>query len=180
MRPQPVAPASLSPLPEGVTHGEIVHVLGRCGWVVVGERAGAYQRLKKYPHDRHAECLVVPVDPSAPDYESGMDAVLTRIGRIEPEAWGWLRYAGDASAQALLPIEEAGGAGRALDADALDALVRQRLHDPTVLSIKNTMTVAHLLRERASVLRSRADAFQEVAEAIANMAANGRTLGSGD
>lgn len=177
VRPWPPNVGSLPSLPEGVSHDEIIHALEKSGWMIVGERTGAYRRLKKDLADRHAESLVVPTDPSSPNYESEMHTVLMRLSRLEPEVWGWLRYADDAAAQTLILVEAAAAAGCALDAQSLHALVGEGLHDPASLSVKGTMSVADLLRDRAASLRSRAEALDGAAQSITNMAANGHRLG---
>lgn len=82
-------------------HEALIAALKAAGWRRVGGRAGYYVRLR---NDAAAPTVIVPVDPSAPDYRELMDAahasvsahpgvarVLTRCSEIDAEVGdGWL------------------------------------------------------------------------------------------
>ncbi len=64
-----------------VAPDQLVAALLANNWQVVGERAGAYKRLKLGENqDRHH--LLVPLDESAPEFEEMMGAALGQLEQL--------------------------------------------------------------------------------------------------
>jgi hypothetical protein len=61
------------------TPDRLIAALTAAGWVEVGRRAGVYVRLRYAEHD---PSLLVPLDPTAPEHEVMMGAVLMQLERL--------------------------------------------------------------------------------------------------
>lgn len=64
---------------QGIIPDAVVDALLAAGWEVVGERAGVYKRLAVVDGHLRRLTLVVPLDPSAPEFEELVDAVLKTL-----------------------------------------------------------------------------------------------------
>jgi predicted RNA binding protein YcfA (HicA-like mRNA interferase family) len=61
------------------TPDRLIVALTAAGWVEVGRRVGAHVRLRYADHE---PSLVVPRDPTAPEHEAMMGAVLLQLERL--------------------------------------------------------------------------------------------------
>lgn len=58
---------------------QLVDALTAAGWTVVGSRTGVHARLQ-WRDDR--DSVMVPLDPTAPECDSLLDAAITTLGAI--------------------------------------------------------------------------------------------------
>lgn len=80
-----------------ITPDRLVDALLASGWQVVGERSGVHKRLALVDDEERRHTLMVPLDPSAPEYEDLLGAVADNLER--------LLFDGRSASQALWHID---------------------------------------------------------------------------